>query len=120
MVFATLERKRKRKQKGYRETATHFIFKDVFFKKPDLTKILASHGWAPGDLCMSVLLAGPNAADIDSTTKLLQYVFIAKGSRMPVVLPHPRWFHDKMALPALDKAATLQLNPQKKVPAFFC
>ena len=92
-------------------TPTHTLYRGMHFKTAVLAKALPK-GLTLDDLCVSFLLAGPEVPG--DLVFCLRHVHIDPKSPRSVILPHPRWFLDKMAKPALDLSATTV-----KVPAFF-
>ena len=89
-------------------TRSHYVFDKLLFDKKALDAILVAAGAVPSVCNIAFLLAGPgNPSDM---TYCLRHVHGSKA----VVLPHPRWFLDKMARPALD----LNKTPSP-IPAFF-
>ena len=94
---------------GASESPTSYKVGGVSFKRKPLELELARLGCPVGTYCMSYLLAG--STNHDFALSWVNTTF--QAGPQDVVLPHPRWFLDKMAKPFIDLAASQAL------PKFF-
>ena len=94
---------------GASESPTSYKVGGVSFKRKPLEFELARLGCPVGTYCMSYLLAG--TTDHDFALSWVNTTF--QAGPQDIVLPHPRWFLDKMARQFIDLAASQAL------PNFF-
>jgi len=96
-------------------SSTHYFLGGIAFLKVTLDTIIGQ--WCPpSQLNVSFLLCGPNVPGPNPPLDVAFCLSSVTPNAPPtdVVLPHPRWFKDKMAKPALDLAACTAA-----LPAFF-
>ena len=91
--------------------SAHFFLNGLAFNKNELGATLGRPGRKHEELNVAFILQAPPKDKIHKRDHLQRMADHDPASPRQIVVPHPRWFLDKMAKPAVGKPKCTSMTP---------